>query len=109
MMPALRPGGVPACRLESLAYTAWMMSNFLSFFARQFFPPVHDDIHIARIVFHRVALPAELLTGDQGGAAAPKQIQHQLTGQAAVSDQPPAQRDRLHGGVLGVAGRFVAA
>lgn len=60
-------------------------------FTGEVLPALDDHVHIARVVLHGVALPAQLLTSDQRRTAAAEQIEHGLPRQGAVFDQLAAE------------------
>lgn len=58
-------------------------------FTGEVLPALDDHVHIARVIRHGVALPAQLLASNQRRTAAAEQVQHGLAGQGAVLDELP--------------------
>src|ERR1700738_4414851 len=72
-------------------------------------PAADNRVDVSRVELQPIAAPAGALGGDQGGPAAEKAIEHDLTTDRAVEDRIGDHCHRLHGRVHRQQIAFLAA
>ncbi len=72
-------------------------------------PAEDDDIGVFGIEFHQPGATTAGLGGDQGGAAAAEEVEHEVALLGRIQQGVAHQRHRLDGGVHGPFARLVGA